>query len=141
VRATVSRMLTMANCSVVPPLDYRDLVHVLSHASLVLTDSGGIQEEAPTFGVPVLVLREKTERPEGIDAGVAQLVGTDADVIVAAASAILSEDRTRARIVNPYGDGTAARRIVAILRSASGLQARPDVAAARPAGQPEQPTA
>jgi UDP-N-acetylglucosamine 2-epimerase len=123
VAGTVSRMLKLPNCSVVPPLDYRDLIHVLSRASIVLTDSGGIQEEAPTFGVPVLVLRDKTERPEGIEAGVARLVGTDPDVIVEEASRILgAADGLRTAFFNPYGDGHAARRIVAILRRASGLR-------------------
>jgi UDP-N-acetylglucosamine 2-epimerase (non-hydrolysing) len=126
VRATMSALLALANCSVVPPLDYGDLVHVLSRASLVLTDSGGLQEEAPSFGVPVLVLRDKSERPEGLDAGVARLVGTDADVIVSEASKILEGDRVPAPIENPYGDGAAARRVVAILRRCSGLPPLPN---------------
>jgi UDP-N-acetylglucosamine 2-epimerase (non-hydrolysing) len=118
VRTTVSRMLDLPNCSVVAPLDYRDLVHALNRAALVLTDSGGIQEEAPTFGVPVLVLRDKTERPEGVDAGIATLVGTDTARIVAEATAILAGASTRAPIANPYGDGHAAARIVDLLRRA-----------------------
>jgi len=121
VGATVSRMLALPNCSVVPALDYRDLVHVLSRATLVLTDSGGIQEEAPTFGVPVLILREKTERPEGVEAGAARIVGTDVERIVSEASAVLNADRVRVPIPNPYGDGTAARQIVSILRRCAGL--------------------
>lgn len=97
------------------PLDYFDLVSALQSASLVLTDSGGIQEEAPTFGAPVLVLREVTERPEGITAGVAELVGTDATLIVERARAALaSSGRGRA---NPYGDGRAGARIADILVS------------------------
>jgi len=120
VAATVAGMADMPNCSVMPPLDYPDLVHVMRRAALILTDSGGIQEEAPTFGVPVLVLREKTERPEAIDAGVARLVGTDPDAIVAEASRILSEGRPGAPVANPFGDGAASRRIVEILcRTAS----------------------
>jgi UDP-N-acetylglucosamine 2-epimerase len=83
-------------------------------ASLVLTDSGGIQEEAPAFGVPVLVLRDVTERPEGIDAGVAELVGTDPDRILAASVAALSDTRDTPR-PNPYGDGRAGERIADIL--------------------------
>ena len=121
VRATVSRLLTAPNCSVVPPLDYHDLVFALRRASLALTDSGGLQEEAPTFGVPVLVLREKTERPEGIGTGAAHLVGTDPEVIVAEAMKILAAAGPRQLVDNPYGDGGAARRIVAILRRMSGL--------------------
>ena len=131
VEARMSRLLALPNCSIVPPLDYDHLVHALSRASLVLTDSGGLQEEAPTFGAPVLVLREKTERPEGVEAGVARLVGTDADAIVAEASKILLAADARVPVRNPYGDGAASRRIVAILRKWSGLKSSPD------AGVPE----
>lgn len=96
------------------PLDYLDLVTALRHAELVLTDSGGIQEEAPTFGAPVLVLREVTERPEGIDAGVAELVGTDAGRILARSRAALA--RAAGEVPpNPYGDGQAGERIADIL--------------------------
>lgn len=98
------------------PLDYFDLVAALKAASLVLTDSGGIQEEAPTFGTPVLVLRDVTERPEGIDAGVAELVGTDGARIVARARAALAAGR-RAGRPNPYGDGRAGERIADIVVS------------------------
>lgn len=101
----------------VDPLDYFDLVGVLSRASLVLTDSGGIQEEAPTFGVPVLVLRDVTERPEGIDAGVAELVGTDPSRILEAARAALTPHDRSAPPRNPYGDGRAGARIADILVS------------------------
>jgi len=97
------------------PVDYFDLVSALREADLVLTDSGGIQEEAPTFGVPVLVLREVTERPEGVDAGVAQLVGTDRERILAAAERALSAEAGREAPVNPYGDGLAAERIADIV--------------------------
>jgi len=98
----------------VDPLSYPDLVRALSRARLVLTDSGGIQEEAPTFGTPTLVLREVTERPEGIAAGVAELVGTDPGHILRAARARLDEDveaRQARRTRNPYGDGQAGSRI------------------------------
>jgi UDP-N-acetylglucosamine 2-epimerase (non-hydrolysing) len=99
------------------PLDYFDLVHALKIADLIITDSGGIQEEAPSFGVPVLVLREVTERPEGIRAGVAALVGTDRDRILEAATKILTQARGVGRPAprNPYGDGRAAERIADIL--------------------------
>lgn len=100
----------------VDPLDYFDLVGALKAADLVLTDSGGIQEEAPTFGTHVLVLRSVTERPEGIDAGVAELVGTDPALIVARANAALDDPRDHAG-VNPYGDGQAGRRIADVLVS------------------------
>jgi UDP-N-acetylglucosamine 2-epimerase (non-hydrolysing) len=105
-----------------PPLDYLDLVAALRHASLILTDSGGIQEEAPTFGTPVLVLRAVTERPEGIDAGVAELVGTDRQRIVERGAARLAEGRPT-ETANPYGDGRAGERIADIVVSA--LAGRP----------------
>ena len=99
------------------PLDYLDLVHALKAAALVITDSGGIQEEAPSFGAPVLVLREVTERPEGVRAGVARLVGTDRRQIVQSATELLSEAGARVRGggANPYGDGRAAERIADIV--------------------------
>ena len=100
----------------VEPLDYFDLVQVLQRSALVLTDSGGIQEEAPTFGVPVLVLRDVTERPEGVRTGAVRLVGTDPDRILAesrrALGGSLAADR---RPLNPYGDGHAAERIADIV--------------------------
>lgn len=100
----------------VEPLDYFDLVHVLHRAALVLTDSGGIQEEAPTFGVPVLVLRDVTERPEGLLTGVVRLVGTDPDAIFAEAHRALEGTPVRVRhALNPYGDGQAAERIADII--------------------------
>lgn len=108
----------IANVELLPPLDYRQLVERLRRCRLVLTDSGGIQEEAPAFGKPVLVLRDTTERPEGIEAGVARLVGTDRGRIVAAASELLTSPAAYAamsRAVNPYGDGQAGERIAAIL--------------------------
>jgi len=99
------------------PLDYLDLVTALERASLVLTDSGGIQEEAPTFGTPVLVLRDVTERPEAIDAGVAERVGTDAQRIVDRAVAILGRGprTSKGAPANPFGDGRAGERIADIL--------------------------
>ncbi|HEX2167179.1 MAG TPA: UDP-N-acetylglucosamine 2-epimerase (non-hydrolyzing) [Longimicrobiales bacterium] len=96
------------------PLDYLDLVHALRHAALVITDSGGIQEEAPSFGTPVLVLREVTERPEAVEAGVARLVGTDRGRIVRAAADVL-RGSTRAAISSPYGDGRAGERVADIV--------------------------
>lgn len=100
------------------PLGYFDLLKTLSRATLVLTDSGGIQEEAPSFDAPVLVLRELTERPEGIEAGVAKLVGTDADVIVQEAGRLLRDEDARREMAgqpNPYGDGRAAERIADVV--------------------------
>jgi len=100
----------------VEPLDYLDLVLALREASLVLTDSGGIQEEAPTFGTPVLVLREVTERPEGVEAGAAELVGTDPERLLARALAHLdAPPQGRTGRPNPYGDGLAGERIADIV--------------------------
>ena len=104
----------------VEPLSYRDLVLALQGAHLVMTDSGGIQEEAPTFGTPVLVLRNVTERPEGVAAGVAILVGTDPEKILVEGSRILARGQERvppAPPPNPYGDGRAGERIVDIIAS------------------------
>lgn len=98
----------------VPPLDYLDLVQVLRRSRIVLTDSGGIQEEAPALGVPALVLRELTERPEGVESGNAILVGTDEEKIVSQAGRLLNDPeahRAMAEIANPYGDGRACERI------------------------------
>lgn len=99
------------------PLGYLELVRALKAASLVLTDSGGIQEEAPTFGVPVLVLRDVTERPEGIEAGVARLVGTDPQRIMAEVDRVLDDEAAGTDGVNPYGDGRAGARIADIVVS------------------------
>jgi len=104
--------------TLLPPLDYLPMVHLIKRSALVLTDSGGIQEEAPAFGVPVLVLREVTERPEGVDAGVLRLVGTANRSIVRDASRLLDDPAAyaaMARAVNPFGDGQAAGRIVRAL--------------------------
>jgi UDP-N-acetylglucosamine 2-epimerase len=106
----------LPNVELLAPLDYLELVRRLRRARLVLTDSGGIQEEAPTFGKHVLVLRDTTERPEGVEAGVATVVGTGRERIVAAATRLLRESSTApVERVNPYGDGQAAARIGAIL--------------------------
>jgi UDP-N-acetylglucosamine 2-epimerase (non-hydrolysing) len=107
-----------ANISLLAPLDYLPMVHLLKHSTLVLTDSGGLQEEAPGFGVPVLVMRAATERPEGITAGTVKLIGTESARIVAAARELLDnplEYQKMARSVNPYGDGHASERIVQAL--------------------------
>jgi UDP-N-acetylglucosamine 2-epimerase (non-hydrolysing) len=126
VQEPVHRILgEVANIRLLPPLDYLPLVHLMKRASLVLTDSGGLQEEAPGLGVPVLVLRDVTERPEGVEAGTVKLVGTDASRIVAEARRLLDDPKahaTMARAVNPYGDGRAAERIVAALLEAGKSQ-------------------
>jgi len=108
----------LPNLELHEPFDYRELVRHLRSARLVLTDSGGIQEEAPTFGKPVLVLRETTERPEGVDAGLARLIGSDRRNIVTAVEQLLTDERAYCRMAqaaNPYGDGRAAARIASIL--------------------------
>ena len=99
------------------PLGYFDLVHALEAAHFALTDSGGIQEEAPTFGTPVLVMREVTERPEGVQAGIAELVGTDSKKIIALGSDLLRGElrRRMSHSGNPYGDGHAAARIADVV--------------------------
>jgi UDP-N-acetylglucosamine 2-epimerase (non-hydrolysing) len=97
------------------PLDVVDLHHIMQRAYLVLTDSGGIQEEAPSLGKPVLVLRDKTERPEGVTAGTLKCVGTNCDEVVAGIEKLLTDEETyrnMARASNPFGDGTASRQIV-----------------------------
>jgi len=108
----------ISNITLLPPLEYLPLVHLFKNARLILTDSGGIQEEATGLGKPCLVLREVTERPEGVDAGVLKLVGTDTATIVTEASRLLSDKAAYEKIAhsaNPYGDGKAAPRIVQIL--------------------------
>jgi UDP-N-acetylglucosamine 2-epimerase (non-hydrolysing) len=100
--------------SLTTPLDYFDLLHALQRASLVITDSGGVQEEAPSFGTPVLVLRDVTERPEAVEAGLAQLVGTSRSAIVAAARSVLA-GAARGAGTSPYGDGRAGDRIADIV--------------------------
>src|SRR5574344_1037378 len=101
------------NIKLLTPLDYPYLVYLMKHAKLILTDSGGIQEEAPSFGCPTLVMRYETERQEGIDAGVSTLVGADYDKIMQLSEDILSKDKsqTRLKAQNPYGDGKSASRI------------------------------
>lgn len=125
VRQPVQAILSgLPNVTLLEPLDYLSLVHLMKRASLILTDSGGIQEEAPSLGVPVLVLRETTERPEGISAGVVRLVGTERDRIVSEASRLLRDPAAHADMasrVNPYGDGKAAKRIVSILLEGQNL--------------------
>lgn len=105
------------NIKLLTPLDYPYLVYLMKNAKLILTDSGGIQEEAPSFGCPTLVMRYETERQEGIDAGVSVLVGADYEKIVSLSEKILSDTRenTRLKALNPYGDGTSAKKIQEII--------------------------
>jgi len=116
VRGPVHEILDdLPNVHLLAPFDYFTMVHAMRSAALILTDSGGIQEEAPSFGVPVLVMRDTTERPEGVEAGVVTMVGTDRRRIVAEAVARLQSPYSSGRATNPYGDGQAARRIAAVL--------------------------
>lgn len=104
--------------ALIPPVGYEDFIWLMDRCHFVLSDSGGVQEEAPSLGKPVLVMRTTTERPEGVDAGTCRLVGTDPDVIVREASLLLDDAgayEIRSRLKNPYGDGTASERIAAIL--------------------------
>jgi UDP-N-acetylglucosamine 2-epimerase (non-hydrolysing) len=122
VQEPVNRILKgTPHVHLLPPVEYLPLVHLMKRSYLVLTDSGGIQEEAPSLGKPVLVLREVTERPEGVEAGTARVVGTDGARIVAEARRLLTDRAAydqMAHAVNPYGDGHAAARIVdALLRA------------------------
>ncbi len=108
----------VSNISLLPPLDYLPMVHLMKHADLVLTDSGGLQEEAPGLSVPVLVLRATTERPEGVEAGVVRLVGTQREDITREARRLLDDPAAHAAMAhaaNPFGDGHAAEHIVRAL--------------------------
>ena len=113
-----SRLGNFKNIHLLKPLDYPYLVYLMKHAKLILTDSGGIQEEAPSFACPTLVMRYETERKEGIEAGVSKLVGADYEKIVTESEKILSstKDSTRLKAQNPYGDGTASRQIEKIIQ-------------------------
>ncbi len=119
VQEPVKRLLgNIPNITLLPSLEYLPLVHLMKNATLILTDSGGIQEEAPAFGVPVLVLRDVTERPEGVQAGTLKLVGTDEKKIVTEANYLLNDPiahAAMAQAVNPFGNGDAAEKIVDVL--------------------------
>jgi UDP-N-acetylglucosamine 2-epimerase (non-hydrolysing) len=117
-----NRLGTRANVHLIEPLPYGPFVELMRRSHILLTDSGGIQEEAPSLGKPVLVMRDKTERPEAIEAGTARLVGTDAARIVGECAALLddpAEYARRSRLHNPYGDGHAALRIRDFLAATS----------------------
>jgi UDP-N-acetylglucosamine 2-epimerase (non-hydrolysing) len=119
VRKTVYETLSrIPNISLIEPVDYENLVALMSNAYLIMTDSGGIQEEAPSLHKPVLVLRDVTERPEAIEAGAAKLIGTDADRIYAEAVRLIEEPQSYSQMStagSPYGDGQASKRIVQFL--------------------------
>jgi len=119
VRKPVNEILGgLTNVHLIEPLDYLSFLYMMRQSYLIMTDSGGVQEEAPSLGKPVIVMRDTTERPEAVDAGTVILAGTETDVIVSAAERLL-DDRSfydkMARAVNPYGDGLAATRIAEII--------------------------
>lgn len=119
VQEPVNRLLNgMRNVHLIPPQDYLPFVYLMTQATLILTDSGGIQEEAPSLGKPVLVMRETTERPEAVQAGTVKLVGTDVKTIFGEASTLLTDTNAyemMSKAHNPYGDGQACRRIIKVL--------------------------
>lgn len=109
----------LSNVYLISPLDYLPFIYAMQHSTLLLTDSGGVQEEAPSLGKPVLVMRNTTERPEAVEAGTVKLVGTDAEAIVSNVTALLQDKEMYKRMSethNPYGDGQACERIIAALR-------------------------
>ncbi len=123
-----ARLRDVPGIALVDPLPYDVTVHAIERSHLVLTDSGGLQEEAPCLGKPVLVMRDETERPEGVEAGTLELVGADRARIVAAARRLLEDEVAYARMAraaNPYGDGRAAERIVSWLLARYGAGAAP----------------
>ena len=109
----------LSNVYLLSPLDYLPFIYAMQHSTLLLTDSGGVQEEAPSLGKPVLVMRDTTERPEAVEAGTVKLVGTNAEAIVSNVTALLLDKEMYKRMSethNPYGDGQACERIIAALR-------------------------
>ncbi len=120
VQEPVNRILAgQENVYLIDPLDYLPFVYLMSRSHIIVTDSGGIQEEAPSLGKPVLVMRDTTERPEAVDAGTVKLVGTDADRIIAEVNDLLDNEQTYRKMSlahNPYGDGNTSKRICNIIR-------------------------
>lgn len=132
-RPVKSLLKDVANIALIPPQGYRNFVALMNRCKLILTDSGGVQEEAPSLGKPVLVMRDTTERPEGVEAGTALLVGASETSIVKNTVRLLDDARAydaMANAVNPYGDGHAAERIVARIGRFLGLESSLDVARA-----------
>jgi UDP-N-acetylglucosamine 2-epimerase (non-hydrolysing) len=123
VRAVMDKQLgDLPNVAMIEPLDYPHFARLLSISHIMLTDSGGVQEEAPALGKPVLVMRDTTERPEGVTAGTAKLIGTDKDCIISEIFTLLDDDAAysaMARAHNPFGDGKASQRIAEIIWNAS----------------------
>lgn len=118
IRAKAAKHLTTNNIKIIEPLDTVSFHNIMKHAHLILTDSGGIQEEAPSLGIPVLVLRDTTERPEGVEAGTLKLVGTERNSILSAVDLILensTEYNKMSKAVNPYGVGDSSKQIIDII--------------------------
>ena len=119
VQSTAKEVLkNLDNVHLIQPIDVEDMHNLMSRSFLVMTDSGGLQEEAPSCGVPVLVLRTETERPEAVEAGTVKIVGVEEENIYKSATELLSQIdvyNTMARAINPYGDGHASERIIKIL--------------------------
>jgi UDP-N-acetylglucosamine 2-epimerase (non-hydrolysing) len=113
----IKERFAVENVSLIEPLEYLDLVKLMNQCRIIVTDSGGIQEESPSFGIPVIVTREATERPEGVTAGFAHIVGTDKDKIISTFEALYKdfEHEKFAKISNPYGNGTTSEQILDIL--------------------------
>lgn len=132
VRATLTSVLEgHPRVRLIEPPDYNEFIPLMKRSALILSDSGGVQEEAPTFGLPVLVLRETTERPEGVTAGTAKLIGTDRKRIVEEATRLLGDEKAyqeMANAVSPYGDGRASQRIRHIVLKRFGIDS-PEVSA------------
>ncbi|MFC7594466.1 non-hydrolyzing UDP-N-acetylglucosamine 2-epimerase [Terrabacter sp. GCM10028922] len=125
--AVLPYLMGLGNVVVTEPLAYGEFTRLMAASKIVLTDSGGVQEEAPSLGKPVLVMRENTERPEAVDAGTVRLIGTDEQRIVDEVSRLMDDDShyaSMANAVNPYGDGRAAERSVAAMRQLFGLGER-----------------
>ena len=138
-RAAYSALAGFQNVRLIEPVDYPEFVALMARATLILTDSSGIEEVAPSLGVPLLVLRERTERPEGVDAGCATLVGTDPDLIFTEAQQVLNAARShhpRPKAVSPYGDGCAAQRIVYEIKRRCGTQPHPQLQLVRASIKP-----
>ncbi len=122
---------SLPNVHLISPQDYLPFVHLMRRAEIILTDSGGVQEEAPSLGKPVLVMRDTTERPEAVDAGTVKLVGTDVDLIKQEVTRLLDDEgayEQMSRSHNPYGDGTAAQKIASIIQQFAAENVRQEVA-------------
>ncbi len=117
-KPVLSLLGDIKNIHLIPPVDYLQFIYLMNICYLILTDSGGVQEEAPSLGKPVLVMRDKTERPEAVESGVVRLVGTSSEAIVRATEELIHNKslyNLMSQAQNPYGDGRASQRIVGIL--------------------------